>query len=163
VQSEVPRRPRWLKGVRIVGLPEVLAEIQEDAACRRALATLLGVERYDFVREPMGAVHAVSLTGRAVGGQAWTVRDGETVVVRAEVDYTGVEPHGDFVHTNLEGRDCERLMDRVAEGVYEGAVSAGCGVGAFWLTVSAATRRHDHTVRRRWAGVNASLRVEPVG
>ncbi|HWP44098.1 MAG TPA: dual specificity protein phosphatase [Blastocatellia bacterium] len=142
-----------------VGLPEALKELQGDERRQKELAALLGRESYDYLPEPAGEVRRVAFAGGYEVGQTRTVEVGTRVVVQASVDYTGAEPQGVYVHTNLNGAAEEILMRRAEGNVYQAEVEASLAGDNFWLTVSATTRRYDHSVRRKWIGGDIHFNV----
>ena len=135
-----------------VGLPEALKELQEDKQRQKELAGLVGRDSYEYLAEPVGEVKSVSFAGGYDVGQTYRLREKERIVVQASVDYTGAEPEGVYVHTNLNGGVKEILMRRAEGNLYQAEVEASVAGDGFWLTVSATTRRYDHSVRRKWIG-----------
>jgi protein-tyrosine phosphatase len=135
-----------------VGLPESLKELQEDEKCRIALAELYGKESYDYLEEPMGEIKSVSFAGELSPEQERTLHVGEKILVQARVDYEGATPQGVSVHTNLPGNNVEISMYWVEGNIYLAEVEAEQQGEGFWLTISAATRRYDHPIKRKWAG-----------
>ena len=146
-----------------VNLPETLRELQRDERCRRELAELLGRECYDCLEEPVGEVRYVSLIGGYQVGERYTVKEGEKITVQARVEYEGTEPCGVLVQADLHGKYREIIMRRVAEGIYQAEVEATGKGYDFWLTVSATTRRHDHSVKRKGIGGKVYFRVSEDG
>jgi hypothetical protein len=93
-------------------------------------------------------------------GQSRTIFVGAEVVVEASVDYEGAVPEGVFAHPNLSGADQEIIMRRMERNRYQTKVMAEHKGGDFRLMVSATTRRHDHAVKRKWAGGNLTFEVK---
>lgn len=141
-----------------LGLADAIDNLRRNH--NTGLAIMSGRKNYPVAAEKTNITDVAFLGVRA--GQHIRALAGKSIVIRANITFTGTAPRGVRLRTNINrpGADYDEILMRRVEdsGVQKGTVAYEVTVtprheGRFWATVSVTPNEHDHYLTgRTWVG-----------